>query len=360
LSTAIANRDGEVILSAAEVELVKRTVAKDATDEELRLFLHDCRRQGVHPLDKLIHFTKRGGRYTPITSIDHMRSRAADTGELAGNDDPVFTFKDGETVIPISASVTVWRMTQGQRFPYTSTARWTEYKPPSGQDMMWMKMPQLMLGKCAEALALRKAFPKQLHGVYERAEMEQAGKEDRRQGGVSDGEARMRGIRSPVAPAQATAAPIIPSDDRKPTPWPRCDHCNMKTRTTQKWTGPKGDDNLCPECYADAMSKPTRDAQKERAVASPSAIGAVQHPRSDEPAREPQSEAELIEESETLFPDPERDALIAEIKKLAKNIPAGDKAEAATTYLGMGVSLEQADMSALADLKGWCLTRVKR
>jgi hypothetical protein len=64
-------------------------------------------------------------------------------------------------------------------------------------------------------------------------------------------------------------------------------------------------------------SEPTRDAQKERAVASPSAIGAVQHPPSAEPAREPQSEAELVTESENLFPTPDeiRDPLIKRIEK---------------------------------------------
>jgi hypothetical protein len=118
---------------------------------------------------------------------------------------------------------------------------------------------------------------------------------------------------------------------------------------------------LAPEDDDDAQGsgnhKPTRDAQKERAVASPSAIGAVPHP-SAEPAREP-SEAELIVESETLFPDPERETLISEIKKLGKKIPDGDKAEAATTYLGMGVSLEAADTSSLADLLAWCKARTK-
>jgi phage recombination protein Bet len=164
-----------------ELALVKRTVAQGATDDELRLFLFDCARQGVHPLDRLIHFTVRTNkhqerRYTPITSIDFMRQRAADTGDYAGSDDP--TFGDLEqNKWPVSATVTVWRMVQGQRCPFTATARWAEYKPDQDA-FMWLKMPHTMLGKCAEGLALRKGFPKQLAGLYAKEEMDQAGQGD--------------------------------------------------------------------------------------------------------------------------------------------------------------------------------------
>jgi phage recombination protein Bet len=159
-------------VTADELELIRKTIAKDATPEELKLFLYDCARQGVHPLDKLIHFTKRGreGRYTPITSIDFMRIRAADSGECIGSDDA--TFAGTPMTASFEAHVTVYRLVQGQRAPFTATARWTEYKPD--QDFMWKRMPHLMLAKCAEALALRKAFPKQLHGLYVKEEMEQA------------------------------------------------------------------------------------------------------------------------------------------------------------------------------------------
>ena len=93
MSTSLAEREAPVlapIVTAEQLDLVKRTVASGATTAELQLYLHDCQRQGVHPLDRLLHFTKRGGKYTPVTSIDLMRTRAADTGEYAGSDDAEF------------------------------------------------------------------------------------------------------------------------------------------------------------------------------------------------------------------------------------------------------------------------------
>jgi hypothetical protein len=99
-----------------------------------------------------------------------MRIRAAESGEMAGSDDPVFV-SEGQDMY--SATVTVYRLTQGQRFAYTATARWAEYKPEQN-DFMWRKMKHTMLGKCAEALALRKGFPRQLAGLYAKEEMDQA------------------------------------------------------------------------------------------------------------------------------------------------------------------------------------------
>lgn len=160
-------------VTSDQLDLIKRTVANGATDAELKLFLFDCARRGVHPLDKLLHFTKRGGKYTPVTSIDFMRAQAAMSGEMAGNEDAVFhDTEPGDD--NFHASVTVYRLTDRQRFPYTATARWEEYCPPAGQDHMWQKMPHTMLGKCAEALALRKAFPQQLAGLYAKEELDQA------------------------------------------------------------------------------------------------------------------------------------------------------------------------------------------
>ena len=184
-----------------EIDLIKRTVANGASADELKLYLFDCKRQGVHPLDKLVHFTKRLGKYTPITSIDFMRTRAADSGEYAGNDDAVFVMGGGQLV---SATVTVWRVVQGQRCSFAATARWSEYKPDAGTsgrgDVMWLKMPHTMLAKCAEALALRKGFPRQLAGLYAKEEMDQA---DNPRGFV---------VEAPAVPSTTATHPSQPRD----------------------------------------------------------------------------------------------------------------------------------------------------
>ena len=171
MTTSMDATTGGPVVTADQLDLIRRTIAKDATADELKLYLYDCQRQGVHPLDKLIHFTKRSGKYTPVTSIDFMRLRAAETNEYAGSDDAVFSLQPPEP--SFAASVTVWRLVQGTRCAFTATARWAEYKPEQN-DFMWRKMPHTMLGKCAEALALRKGFPRQLAGLYAKEELDQA------------------------------------------------------------------------------------------------------------------------------------------------------------------------------------------
>ena len=160
-----------IVVTAEQKELVKKTVFPDATDAELQLFFFDCTRRGIHPLDKLIHPMKRNGKYTPITSIDLCRQRASESGEHMGTQDAVYTGEPGKP--EFAASVTVYKHLRGEKCAFTATARWSEYFPGEKQGFMWQKMPHLMLAKCAEALALRKAFPQQLHGLYTHEEMAQ-------------------------------------------------------------------------------------------------------------------------------------------------------------------------------------------
>lgn len=164
---------GENQMSPEQIDLIKRTVAKDATDTELQLFLYTAKRTGLDALTKQIHFVKRAGQMTIQTGIDGYRAIAERTKTLAGIDDAIY---DSETnQHPNKATVTVWRNVNGQKVGFTASARWTEYAPQGNQAFMWNKMPYLMLGKCAEALALRKAFPHDLSGLYTHEEMAQAG-----------------------------------------------------------------------------------------------------------------------------------------------------------------------------------------
>lgn len=166
--------------SREQIDLLKRTICKDASDDELKLFLHVVKRSGLDPFARQIHAVKRwndkANRFDMMiqTGIDGFRLTAERTGAYAGSDDAVF---DDEKE-PGKATVTVYKMVGGARCPFTATARWAEYFPGDKQGFMWRKMPCVMLAKCAEALALRKAFPAELSAVYSPEELERSGVED--------------------------------------------------------------------------------------------------------------------------------------------------------------------------------------
>lgn len=170
--------------------LIKSVIAKDATDNELALFLYQAQRTGLDPLARQLYFQKYTKKSTGestmtiITGIDGYRVVADRTGLYAGSDEPVFegkkslTYTDYGTVktkdVPVKATVTVWKIVQNLRVGFSSSCYWEEYYPGEKNGTMWHKMPHVMLAKCAEAAALRKAFPNDLSGVYIQEEMEQA------------------------------------------------------------------------------------------------------------------------------------------------------------------------------------------
>ena len=158
-------------ITPAQVDLIKSQIAVGATDDELKLFLHVADKSGLDPLSRQIYFIKRSGKMTIQTGIDGFRAVADRTGQYVGSSDPVF---EDNGKIPAKATVTVNKVVGGVVGNFTATARWEEYYPGKSQGFMWDKMPHTMLGKCAEALALRKAFPAQLSGLYTGDEMDQA------------------------------------------------------------------------------------------------------------------------------------------------------------------------------------------
>lgn len=198
MTTALAERPTTTTgagFNREQVELIKRTIAKGATDDELKLFLAQCQRTGLDPFDRQIYFikrkqkNKRTGEWEEIgqtqTSIDGFRVVAERTGEMDGQD-VAWCGESGEwtdvwlsdTDMPLAAKVIVYRKGCAHGFP--GIAKFSEYAQsydgkPSG---LWAKMPATMIAKCAEALALRKAFPKHLSGLYTADEMAQAGAQE--------------------------------------------------------------------------------------------------------------------------------------------------------------------------------------
>lgn len=178
-------------LNRSQIELVKRTYAKGASDDELKLFITVCHGLQLSPFSKQVHLvprwdSKAGKEVRQIqVGIDGFRATAEKTGAYAGNDDPVFEGekeiefgeKKQRITVPDKATVTVHKIVAGQRYPFTATARWSEYYPGAKMGFQWHIKPYLMLGKCAEALALRKGFPTLLSGIYTPEEMDQ-GKTD--------------------------------------------------------------------------------------------------------------------------------------------------------------------------------------
>ena len=167
--------------SREQVEIIKRTIAPDLTDLELSFFLEVARVTGLNPLQRQVYAIKRRDfqsgidKMTIQTGIDGYRAVAARTGQHAGTTDATYDSEDGDC--PRWARVTVYRLVGVVKAEFTATARWAEYRQAKrdGAPMgLWGKMPYLMLAKCAEALALRKAFPAELSGVYTHEEMQQA------------------------------------------------------------------------------------------------------------------------------------------------------------------------------------------
>lgn len=168
--------------SAQQLAALRQIGVENAPNPDLAVFLNFAQRTGLDPFARQIYMIGRnsqgGKKWTIQASIDGLRIVAERSGDYAGQVGPEFCGSDGVwrdvwigTEPPVACRVGVLR--QGFQAPLYAVAYWDEYvqmsqgKPTS----MWASKPKLMLAKCAEALALRKAFPNDLAGLYTADEM---------------------------------------------------------------------------------------------------------------------------------------------------------------------------------------------
>lgn len=165
-----------------KLDLLKNTICKGASDEEFELFLHACQRTCLDPFMRQIYAVKRWDSslrreaMTIQTGIDGYRLIAERTGKYSPGREPTYQYNDKGHIISSTAYVKK-QTSDGTWHEVAATAFFDEYcqKTKEGKPTrFWMQLGHAMIAKCAEALALRKAFPGDLSGIYTKEEMMQA------------------------------------------------------------------------------------------------------------------------------------------------------------------------------------------
>jgi len=161
------------------INVLKSSLYPGAQDGSIKLVLGYCRAAGLDPIQKPVHIVpmydaKVGGmRDVIMPGIGSYRTQAARSGEYAGVSDAEYGEDVTEIIggqqitYPAWCRITVKRlMGNGIVAEFTATERWKEnYATKGGKDKsiapnaMWSRRPYAQIAKCAEAQALRKAFP---------------------------------------------------------------------------------------------------------------------------------------------------------------------------------------------------------
>lgn len=181
MSTELSIRPDQTQFDTNQMAALRSLGVTNASDADVALFFHQAARTGLDPFARQIYLINRGGKQTIQVGIDGFRlirdrkgTYRGHTEEWCGQDGKwrdVWLGRDH----PSAARVQVY--VEGYTVPVVGIATWDEYaqigrdgKPQS----VWASKPALMLAKCAEALALRKAFPQDLSGLYTTDEIPEA------------------------------------------------------------------------------------------------------------------------------------------------------------------------------------------
>lgn len=179
---AVITKPGLPALQMNETELMQvlqNSLYPGAQETSIKMVINYCKAAGLDPMQKPVHlvpmYVKTNGqgamRDVVMPGIGLYRTQAARSGEYAGMTEPDFgedlTENLGGTQItfPKWCRITIRRqMPSGSIVEFTAKEFWKENYATAGKDSvapnaMWKKRPYAQLAKCAEAQALRKAFP---------------------------------------------------------------------------------------------------------------------------------------------------------------------------------------------------------
>ncbi len=174
-STAIVRQETGIVVplefTPEQYQMIRDTYASGASEKEFQVLMEVAKLRRLNPLFKQIHFMQRWNPdlerkvWVSVVGIDGFRAIADRTGRYAGQDEPEFgPFVNG---FPESCRVRVYR--KDWKKPAVGVAYWSEYvqvKRDGKPTRSWSTMPHTMIAKCAEAQAMRKAFPEDLGGLY--------------------------------------------------------------------------------------------------------------------------------------------------------------------------------------------------
>ena len=162
-------------------QLIIDTYCKGATKDEARLFATACKRTGLEP-GKQIYAVKRWDStlkreaMTVQTGIDGYRLIAERTGCYSPGKEATYVYDNEGNLL--SATAYVKKLTKdGTWHEVSATAFYKEYVQTTKEGIptrFWKQMPHGQLAKCAEALALRRAFPGEFSRIYTHEEMAQS------------------------------------------------------------------------------------------------------------------------------------------------------------------------------------------
>lgn len=179
---AIAKTETTALAVMSEQELTKvlqSSLYPGAAPESIKMVLGYCRAAGLDPIQKPVHIVpmwdaKSGGmRDVVMPGVNLYRTQAMRSGECAGVSEPEFGPDVTENIGGLQITFPNWcRVTVKRRLPtgeiveFTAREFWKEnYAVKGGKEKsiapnaMWTKRPYGQIAKCAEAQALRKAFP---------------------------------------------------------------------------------------------------------------------------------------------------------------------------------------------------------